>query len=119
MYEEYIRYYIGEHEFNKIEDKNTTYSEHSIGRLSFDRFLFSQGWKCNKGAIRNAYHPFSTWFNPSTGECLSINFGIKSYDNKQSRDFYISIHGMIYEVPSNEKEFQLFLDGKLKLLNFR
>lgn len=112
MIQKYKKEYITDEEFEKIEFKNTTCSEITLGKLMFDQYLFSCGFKA-KG-IRNKYHPNSVFFNPKTKEEIDIYCGVRKGD--KHRDFYISIGGILYEVPANEKDIELFKNGFLKVL---
>jgi len=97
-----------EEKFDSIEFNNSTLSESSVGALMFDRYLLDKGFEV-KG-IRNAYHPYSVFFNRKTNQYLSINFGLGLGESKIN--FYIENFGF-FHVPSTEEDIALFEKGEL------
>lgn len=104
----YTKRFISKEYFESIIVQNKNSSSGTIGQLAFDKHLINKGWTANKGALRNAYYPFSKWWNEKTGEVLTFNFGLNGR-------FYIDdAQGVTFEVPATEDDFTEFEQGKLK-----
>lgn len=96
-------------QFEKINFKNTTGSEGTIGKLFFDKWLLDNGFIA-KG-IRNIYHPDGIFFNPQTKESISSNFGLKL---NSGTIFYLTFGGIYFKMPDTEQDIENFKNGELE-----